>query len=65
MLEIVEEDSYEKDALFYVELGDPQLQGGKNNNNKSPCLLSYPLFSFFPPLTEIQLLIYIYILVVS
>ncbi|XP_058789963.1 sodium/calcium exchanger 1 isoform X2 [Phymastichus coffea] len=27
-LTIVEEDSYEKDALFYVELGDPQLQGG-------------------------------------
>ncbi|XP_044013708.1 sodium/calcium exchanger 1 isoform X2 [Aphidius gifuensis] len=28
MLEIIEEDSYEKDALFYVELGEPQLQGG-------------------------------------
>ncbi|XP_076234435.1 sodium/calcium exchanger 3 isoform X2 [Calliopsis andreniformis] len=27
-LEIIEEDSYEKDALFYVELGEPQLQGG-------------------------------------
>lgn len=28
-LEIVEEDSYEKDALFYVELGEPQLQGAE------------------------------------
>lgn len=28
-MEIIEEDSYEKDALFYVELGEPQLQGGK------------------------------------
>ncbi|XP_076667566.1 sodium/calcium exchanger 3 [Andrena cerasifolii] len=28
-LEIIEEDSYEKDALFYVELGDPQLQGAE------------------------------------
>lgn len=28
-LEIIEEDSYEKDALFYVELGEPQLQGGE------------------------------------
>lgn len=28
-LSIVEEDSYEKDALFYVELGEPQLQGGE------------------------------------
>lgn len=28
-LEIIEEDSYEKDALFYVELGDPLLQGGE------------------------------------
>nr|XP_031833673.1 sodium/calcium exchanger 2 isoform X3 [Nomia melanderi] len=27
-LSIIEEDSYEKDALFYVELGEPQLQGG-------------------------------------
>ncbi|XP_066598277.1 sodium/calcium exchanger Calx isoform X2 [Prorops nasuta] len=27
-LEIIEEDSYEKDALFYVELGEPLLQGG-------------------------------------
>ncbi|XP_017793703.1 PREDICTED: sodium/calcium exchanger 3 isoform X4 [Habropoda laboriosa] len=27
-LSIVEEDSYEKDALFYVELGEPLLQGG-------------------------------------
>ncbi|XP_067216392.1 sodium/calcium exchanger Calx isoform X2 [Linepithema humile] len=27
-LEIIEEDSYEKDALFYVELNDPMLQGG-------------------------------------
>ncbi|XP_011066109.1 PREDICTED: sodium/calcium exchanger 2 isoform X3 [Acromyrmex echinatior] len=27
-LEIIEEDSYEKDALFYVELGEPVLQGG-------------------------------------
>ncbi|XP_046428182.1 sodium/calcium exchanger 1 isoform X2 [Neodiprion fabricii] len=26
-LTIIEEDSYEKDALFYVELGEPQLQG--------------------------------------
>ncbi|XP_047349091.1 sodium/calcium exchanger 2 isoform X6 [Vespa velutina] len=26
-MEIIEEDSYEKDALFYVELGEPQLQG--------------------------------------
>ncbi|XP_015440252.1 PREDICTED: sodium/calcium exchanger 1 isoform X3 [Dufourea novaeangliae] len=26
-LSIIEEDSYEKDALFYVELGEPQLQG--------------------------------------
>ncbi|RLU20273.1 hypothetical protein DMN91_006880 [Ooceraea biroi] len=26
-LEIIEEDSYEKDALFYVELGEPLLQG--------------------------------------
>ncbi|XP_011066107.1 PREDICTED: sodium/calcium exchanger 1 isoform X1 [Acromyrmex echinatior] len=26
-LEIIEEDSYEKDALFYVELGEPVLQG--------------------------------------
>ncbi|CAB0037573.1 unnamed protein product [Trichogramma brassicae] len=26
-LTIIEEDSYEKDALFYVELGKPQLQG--------------------------------------
>ncbi|XP_054012041.1 sodium/calcium exchanger 3 isoform X2 [Hylaeus anthracinus] len=29
-LSIIEEDSYEKDALFYVELGEPQLQGGPN-----------------------------------
>ncbi|XP_076165726.1 sodium/calcium exchanger 3 [Ptiloglossa arizonensis] len=28
-LSIIEEDSYEKDALFYVELGDPQLQGAE------------------------------------
>lgn len=28
-LEIIEEDSYEKDALFYVELGEPLLQGGE------------------------------------
>ncbi|KAK1133231.1 hypothetical protein K0M31_014584 [Melipona bicolor] len=28
-LSIIEEDSYEKDALFYVELGEPQLQGGE------------------------------------
>ncbi|XP_017757502.1 PREDICTED: sodium/calcium exchanger 3 isoform X2 [Eufriesea mexicana] len=28
MMSIIEEDSYEKDALFYVELGEPQLQGG-------------------------------------
>ncbi|CAK9822741.1 Sodium/calcium exchanger 1 [Anthophora retusa] len=28
-LSIVEEDSYEKDALFYVELGEPQLQGAE------------------------------------
>ncbi|XP_026296731.1 sodium/calcium exchanger 3 isoform X2 [Apis mellifera] len=28
-LEIIEEDSYEKDALFYVELGEPQLQGAE------------------------------------
>ncbi|XP_048507832.1 sodium/calcium exchanger 2 isoform X2 [Athalia rosae] len=28
ILTIIEEDSYEKDALFYVELGEPQLQGG-------------------------------------
>lgn len=28
-LSIIEEDSYEKDALFYVELGQPQLQGGE------------------------------------
>ncbi|XP_043271831.1 sodium/calcium exchanger 2 isoform X2 [Venturia canescens] len=27
-LTIIEEDSYEKDALFYVELSEPQLQGG-------------------------------------
>lgn len=27
-LEIIEEDSYEKDALLYVELGEPLLQGG-------------------------------------
>ncbi|XP_026670890.1 sodium/calcium exchanger 3 isoform X3 [Ceratina calcarata] len=27
-LSVIEEDSYEKDALFYVELGEPQLQGG-------------------------------------
>ncbi|XP_046144816.1 sodium/calcium exchanger 1 [Osmia bicornis bicornis] len=26
-LSVIEEDSYEKDALFYVELGEPQLQG--------------------------------------
>ncbi|XP_017793702.1 PREDICTED: sodium/calcium exchanger 1 isoform X3 [Habropoda laboriosa] len=31
-LSIVEEDSYEKDALFYVELGEPLLQGGENWN---------------------------------
>ncbi|XP_043582517.1 sodium/calcium exchanger 1 isoform X1 [Bombus pyrosoma] len=31
-LSIIEEDSYEKDALFYVELGEPQLQGGSNVN---------------------------------
>ncbi|XP_034941333.1 sodium/calcium exchanger 1 [Chelonus insularis] len=29
MLTIIEEDSYEKDALFYVELGEPQLQGAE------------------------------------
>lgn len=29
MMSIIEEDSYEKDALFYVELGEPQLQGGE------------------------------------
>ncbi|XP_011066111.1 PREDICTED: sodium/calcium exchanger 2 isoform X5 [Acromyrmex echinatior] len=29
-LEIIEEDSYEKDALFYVELGEPVLQGGSS-----------------------------------
>ncbi|XP_012219487.2 sodium/calcium exchanger Calx isoform X1 [Linepithema humile] len=28
-LEIIEEDSYEKDALFYVELNDPMLQGAE------------------------------------
>ncbi|XP_066598276.1 sodium/calcium exchanger Calx isoform X1 [Prorops nasuta] len=28
-LEIIEEDSYEKDALFYVELGEPLLQGAE------------------------------------
>ncbi|XP_016840736.1 sodium/calcium exchanger 2 isoform X3 [Nasonia vitripennis] len=28
-LTIIEEDSYEKDALFYVELGEPQLQGAE------------------------------------
>ncbi|XP_050589465.1 sodium/calcium exchanger 3 isoform X2 [Bombus affinis] len=28
-LSIIEEDSYEKDALFYVELGEPQLQGAE------------------------------------
>lgn len=28
-MEIIEEDSYEKDALFYVELGEPQLQGAE------------------------------------
>ncbi|KYM82810.1 Sodium/calcium exchanger 1 [Atta colombica] len=28
-LEIIEEDSYEKDALFYVELGEPVLQGAR------------------------------------
>ncbi|CAL7951110.1 unnamed protein product [Xylocopa violacea] len=28
-LAIIEEDSYEKDALFYVELGEPQLQGAE------------------------------------
>ncbi|KOC61984.1 Sodium/calcium exchanger 1 [Habropoda laboriosa] len=28
-LSIVEEDSYEKDALFYVELGEPLLQGAE------------------------------------
>ncbi|XP_050589463.1 sodium/calcium exchanger 1 isoform X1 [Bombus affinis] len=28
-LSIIEEDSYEKDALFYVELGEPQLQGAR------------------------------------
>uniref|UniRef100_A0ABD2XHN3 Calx-beta domain-containing protein n=1 Tax=Trichogramma kaykai TaxID=54128 RepID=A0ABD2XHN3_9HYME len=28
-LTIIEEDSYEKDALFYVELGKPQLQGAE------------------------------------
>ncbi|XP_017793700.1 PREDICTED: sodium/calcium exchanger 1 isoform X1 [Habropoda laboriosa] len=30
-LSIVEEDSYEKDALFYVELGEPLLQGGERD----------------------------------
>lgn len=29
-MDIIEEDSYEKDALFYVELGEPQLQGGEH-----------------------------------
>ncbi|OAD56816.1 Sodium/calcium exchanger 2 [Eufriesea mexicana] len=29
MMSIIEEDSYEKDALFYVELGEPQLQGAE------------------------------------
>ncbi|XP_012263112.1 sodium/calcium exchanger 2 isoform X1 [Athalia rosae] len=29
ILTIIEEDSYEKDALFYVELGEPQLQGAE------------------------------------
>ncbi|XP_008549239.1 sodium/calcium exchanger 3 [Microplitis demolitor] len=29
MLTIIEEDSYEKDALFYVELNEPQLQGAE------------------------------------
>ncbi|XP_068981714.1 sodium/calcium exchanger Calx [Bombus flavifrons] len=28
-LSIIEEDSYEKDALFYVELGEPLLQGAE------------------------------------
>lgn len=27
-LNIIEEDSYEKDVLFYVNLGDPQMVGG-------------------------------------
>lgn len=26
---IIKEDSYEKDVLFYVELGEPQMSGGK------------------------------------
>ncbi|XP_024938940.1 sodium/calcium exchanger 3 isoform X8 [Cephus cinctus] len=30
-LTIIEEDSYEKDALFYVELDEPQLQGGTSS----------------------------------
>lgn len=33
-LTIIEEDSYEKDALFYVELGEPQLQGGESELHK-------------------------------
>lgn len=28
-LTIIEEDSYEKDVLFYVQLGEPQMSGGK------------------------------------
>lgn len=32
-LHIIEEDSYEKDVLFYVNLGDPELLGGKNKSN--------------------------------
>ncbi|GBP22200.1 hypothetical protein EVAR_10710_1 [Eumeta japonica] len=29
-LHIIEEDSYEKDVLFYVNLGEPELVGGPN-----------------------------------
>lgn len=28
-LTIIKEDSYEKDVLFYVQLGDPEMSGGK------------------------------------
>ncbi|XP_011066110.1 PREDICTED: sodium/calcium exchanger 2 isoform X4 [Acromyrmex echinatior] len=37
-LEIIEEDSYEKDALFYVELGEPVLQGAFDFDSAVTCL---------------------------
>jgi hypothetical protein len=45
-LTIIEEDSYEKDVLFYVQLGEPQMSGGKISINVSAVLLSSYQFFF-------------------